>query len=104
MTSQISSASSRRMRRNQRILQTNRALRLAKRRRGQARQASSTKQLNLNVPVARSIAHQFHNRGESSDDLDQVAYLGLVKAVNGFDPEKGATSSLRTPCPRSPAR
>jgi len=89
MTSQISSASSRRMRRNERILQTNRALRLAKRRRGRARQELLNEAVELNVPVARSIAHQFHNRGESSDDLDQVAYLGLVKAVNGFDPEKG---------------
>ena len=89
MTSQISSASSRRMRRNERILQTNRALRLAKRRRGRARQELLNEAVELNVPVARSIAHQFHNRGESADDLDQVAYLGLVKAVNGFDPEKG---------------
>lgn len=89
MTSQISSASSRRVRRNERILQTNRALRLAKRRRGRARQELLNEVVELNVPVARSIAHQFHNRGESSDDLDQVAYLGLVKAVNGFDPEKG---------------
>ena len=89
MTSQISSASSRRMRRNERILQTNRALRLAKRRRGRARQELLNEAVELNVPVARSIAHQFHNRGESSEDLDQVAYLGLVKAVNGFDPEKG---------------
>jgi RNA polymerase sigma-B factor len=89
MTSQISSASSRRMRRNERILQTNRDLRLAKRRRGRARQELLNEAVELNVPVARSIAHQFHNRGESADDLDQVAYLGLVKAVNGFDPEKG---------------
>ena len=86
MTSQISSASSRRMRRNERILQTNRALRLAKRRRGRARQELLDEAVELNISVARSIAHQFHNRGESSDDLDQVAYLGLVKAVNGFFP------------------
>lgn len=89
MASQINSASSRRMRRNERILQTNRALRQAKRRQGRARQELLNQAIELNVPVARSIAHQFHNRGESSDDLDQVAYLGLVKAVNGFDPEKG---------------
>jgi RNA polymerase sigma-B factor len=89
MASQINSASTRRMRRNERILQTNRALRQAKRRQGRARQELLNQAIELNVPVARSIAHQFHNRGESSDDLDQVAYLGLVKAVNGFDPEKG---------------
>lgn len=89
MASQINSASSRRMRRNERILQTNRALRQAKRRQGRARQELLNEAIELNVPVARSIAHQFHNRGEPAEDLDQVAYLGLVKAVNGFDPEKG---------------
>lgn len=89
MASQINSTSTRRMRRNERILQTNRTLRQARRRRGQARQELLNQAIELNVPVARSIAHQFHNRGESAEDLDQVAYLGLVKAVNGFDPEKG---------------
>jgi len=87
---QISSASSCRLRRNDRILRTNRALRLAWRRQGQARQELLNEVIELNLPVARSIAHQFHNRGEPADDLDQVALLGLVKAVNGFDPEKGA--------------
>lgn len=89
MASQINSASSRRLRRNERILRTNRALRLARRRRGRARQELLNEAIELNVSVARSIAHQFHNRGEPAEDLDQVAYLGLVKAVNGFDPDKG---------------
>ena len=45
--------------------------------------------VTLNLPVARSIAHQFRNRGEAAEDLEQVAYLGLVKAVHRFDPTKG---------------
>ena len=40
----------------------------------------------LNMGVARSIAQRYRRRGLSLDDLVQVAYVGLVKAVNGFDP------------------
>jgi RNA polymerase sigma-B factor len=43
----------------------------------------------LNVPVATSIALRYRARGESVEDLVQAAHLGLVKAVNGFDPERG---------------
>ncbi len=40
------------------------------------------------MPVARAIAARFRDRGEALDDLIQVAYLGLTKAVRGFDPTK----------------
>ena len=36
--------------------------------------------------VARAIAHRYRQRGLAEDDLVQAAYVGLVKAVNGFDP------------------
>ncbi len=42
----------------------------------------------LNMGVARAIAHRYRQRGLNLDDLIQVAYVGLVKAVNGFDPER----------------
>jgi RNA polymerase sigma-B factor len=42
-----------------------------------------------NLPVATSIAMRYRNRGASLEDLVQVANLGLVKAVKGFDPERG---------------
>ena len=39
----------------------------------------------LNMGVAQAIARRYRNRGLSGDDLEQAAYVGLVKAVNGFD-------------------
>jgi RNA polymerase sigma-B factor len=41
----------------------------------------------LNMGVARAIAHRYRQRGLNLDDLVQVAYVGLVKAVNGFEPK-----------------
>lgn len=43
----------------------------------------------LNAPVARSIASRYRRKGVDADDLEQVAYLGLVKAANGYRPEAG---------------
>jgi len=40
----------------------------------------------LNMGVARAIAHRYRRRGLAEDDLEQAAYVGLVKAANGFDP------------------
>jgi len=42
----------------------------------------------LNVEVAESIVMRYRNRGVPVEDLVQVACLGLVKAVRGFDPDK----------------
>jgi RNA polymerase sigma-B factor len=44
----------------------------------------------LNMEVARAIAMRYRGRGVGVDDLVQVAYVGLVKAVNGYDPEHEA--------------
>jgi RNA polymerase sigma-B factor len=43
----------------------------------------------LNLPVARSLAMRYRERGVPLDDHTQVAALGLVKAVHGFDAERG---------------
>ena len=40
--------------------------------------------------LADRIAGHYRNRGEDADDLIQVARVGLVKAVNRFDPAKGS--------------
>lgn len=42
----------------------------------------------LNVEIAESIVMRYRNRGVPSEDLVQVACLGLVKAARGFDPDK----------------
>lgn len=43
----------------------------------------------LNVVVARTMARRYRGRGEPEDDLEQVACVGLMKAVNGFEPGYG---------------
>ena len=53
------------------------------------RRALRDEVIRLNVPVATSIAMRYRGRGETVDDLVQVASLGLVKAVDGFDPDRG---------------
>jgi RNA polymerase sigma-B factor len=41
------------------------------------------------LPVAQHIARRFSHRGESQEDLTQVATLGLINAVDRFDPARG---------------
>src|SRR5690242_19089126 len=42
-----------------------------------------------NMPLARSLAVQYRHAREPLEDLCQVAMLGLVKAVDRFDPDRG---------------
>jgi len=43
--------------------------------------------------LAEYLARRFANRGEPLDDLVQVASLGLIKAVDRFDPDRGVEFS-----------
>jgi len=37
------------------------------------------------LPLARSLARRYVNKGEPLDDLEQVASVGLIKAIDRFD-------------------
>lgn len=43
----------------------------------------------INLPVARSLAARYRNRGQQMEELEQVASLALTRAVQNFDPARG---------------
>ncbi len=45
------------------------------------------------LPLAEHLALRFVGRGESREDLEQVARLGLVHAIDRFDPDRGVQFS-----------
>jgi RNA polymerase sigma-B factor len=45
------------------------------------------------LPLARRLAARYHRRQEPLEDLVQVASLGLVKAVERYDPSRGTRFS-----------
>ncbi|MET1065167.1 MAG: sigma-70 family RNA polymerase sigma factor [Arthrobacter sp.] len=58
---------------------------------GQIRQAFETRLVLEHLGLAEALASRFAARGRERDDLNQVAYLGLVKAARCFDSAKGAS-------------
>ena len=44
-------------------------------------------------PLAEYLAKRFRSRGEPIDDLVQVASIGLLKAIDRFDPDRGVRFS-----------
>ncbi|MCH0566722.1 sigma-70 family RNA polymerase sigma factor, partial [Streptomyces sp. MUM 2J] len=56
---------------------------------GPQRRAARERTIGLLVPLARRLARRFHGRSEDDDDLVQVASVGLIKAVDGYDPDRG---------------
>ncbi len=44
----------------------------------------------LCLPFAGRMARRYRGRGEALDDLEQVARLGLVKAIDRYDPRRGS--------------
>lgn len=54
--------------------------------------------VRLNMPLVTSLARRFQNRGEPLDDLEQVAVVGLLHAIDRFDTRRGvAFSTFATP-------
>lgn len=53
------------------------------------RSAIEDELVRLNLRMAKDATRRFRDRGIPDEDIEQVAYLGLVKAVQGFDPERG---------------
>ncbi|MDW5593219.1 SigB/SigF/SigG family RNA polymerase sigma factor [Conexibacter stalactiti] len=45
------------------------------------------------LPLARALARRYRRGTESLDDLVQVASVGLIKAVDRFDPDRGHSFS-----------
>ncbi|GAA2608306.1 SigB/SigF/SigG family RNA polymerase sigma factor [Streptomyces axinellae] len=56
---------------------------------GPERQAHSERLVEAWLPMAHRLAAKYRNRGETLEDLEQVAALGLVKAVDRYDPAHG---------------
>jgi RNA polymerase sigma-B factor len=73
---------------DQRHLDTNRLLVEAHDASPTERQRLIDEVIVLNVEVAKSVARRYRNRGIATDDLEQVACLGLVRAANRFDPTR----------------
>ncbi|RVU19903.1 SigB/SigF/SigG family RNA polymerase sigma factor [Streptomyces antnestii] len=49
------------------------------------------------LPMAHRIARRYRNKGESTEDLEQVAAMGLVKAINHYRPERGPFECYAVP-------
>jgi RNA polymerase sigma-B factor len=57
---------------------------------GHRHRAALRQQLIIeHLPLARRIARRFARWGEPRQDLEQVATLGLISAVDRFDPDRG---------------
>ncbi len=56
---------------------------------GPERRALRDELIRVWLPMSERIAVRFRGRGENLEDLYQVAALGLVKAVDHYDPERG---------------
>jgi len=52
------------------------------------RRAARDSAVELNLPLARYLAGSYRGRGIPLEDLQQVACIGLMKAVRGFSPDR----------------
>lgn len=63
-----------------------------------ARDRARDELVALHLPLAEHCARRYRNRGETWEDLVQVGTVGLLKAIDRFDPSRGiGFSSYATP-------
>src|SRR5262245_13173801 len=61
-------------------------------------QPDREQQIVDHLPLVRSLARRYANRGEPLEDLVQVGVIGLIKAIDRFDPSRGTDlASFATP-------
>ena len=60
---------------------------------GAGDKAARQKMINGNLRLVLSVVQKFAGRGENLDDLFQVGCIGLIKAIDHFDPSLGVRFS-----------
>jgi len=61
------------------------------------RRVAQDQVLELNLGLARRLARRYKGRGVAQDDLEQVASLGLLKAIRRFDPGHRSFTAFAVP-------
>ncbi|OLB81521.1 MAG: hypothetical protein AUI14_03105 [Actinobacteria bacterium 13_2_20CM_2_71_6] len=56
--------------------------------------------IEASLPFAVRLARHYQGRGEPFEDLIQVATLGLIKAIDGYDPQRGPFTHYAGPTVR----
>jgi len=65
---------------------------------GQIGAAARERLIVEHLPLVRGLARRYADRGEPLDDLVQVGTIGLIKAIDRFEPERGfKLASFATP-------
>ena len=65
----------------------------------QERNVACEKLVNRYESLVRSCAQRYRHSPESPEELMQVGYVGLLKAINNFDPDLGSNlASYAQPC------
>nr|WP_247662724.1 SigB/SigF/SigG family RNA polymerase sigma factor [Micromonospora sp. U21] len=54
-----------------------------------SRPAARDRAIEAGLPMAHHLARRYSGRGEPSEDLAQTAALGLINAIDRFDPSRG---------------
>lgn len=53
------------------------------------RERARQKTVLEHIGIAEAVAHRYRSRSQDWGDIRQVAYVGLIKAVDRFDPSRG---------------